>query len=89
MKTWNLFITAAVFAASAPLATLAAPAASADQPAASASGTTPATKDAHALLNQRMRECKAMTGDEKKACQKDAKSVSKAKARSETSKSGK
>jgi hypothetical protein len=89
MKTWTLSIAAAALAAIAPLGALAAPAATADSSAAVASGTAPATKDARALLNQRMRECKAMTGDEKKACQKDAKSVSKAKARSETGGAGK
>ena len=51
---------------------------------APASAAATSTKDSRALLNQRMRKCKAMSGDEKTACEKDAHSAAAAEAHKET-----
>ena len=83
MKTLTLSIAAGVLAA----VTLSAPAAP-SSPGTSASAAT-STKDSRALLNQRMRKCKVMTGDEKTACQKDAHADAKAEAHKQTNGAGK
>jgi len=49
---------------------------------AAASGAQPAIRDrpAASLEQQRLRKCKAMTGDEKAACERDARTVADQKA---------
>ena len=59
----------------------AAPAYAASAPASAAATST---KDSRALLNDRMRKCKVMSGDEKTACEKDAHSVAAGEAHKET-----
>jgi hypothetical protein len=81
----------AAVAASPPAqdrASAAGQAASASQ-SAGGSATPSGSKSSRALLNQRMRKCKEMTGDEKTACERDAHSVSAAKARHESGATGK
>ena len=58
----------------------AAPASSASRPAGAAAKST---RDSRALLNQRLRKCKVMSGDEKAACEKDAHSAAAGKAHKE------
>ena len=68
MKTVTLSIAAGMLAATTTMVLTAAPWAATTLPGASASAAT-STTDSRALLIQRMRKCKAMTGDEKNACQ--------------------
>jgi len=67
----TLWVAAGVVLAAASLNSTAAPSNAGPAPAASASTAT-ATQDSRARLNERMARCKAMHGDEKTACQKDA-----------------
>ena len=73
MKTLILLSTASILAFSS------ANVPAADSPAHAASAATAGTTagahaktDAMSVKNDRLRKCKAMQGDEKKACQKDA-----------------
>ncbi len=59
----------------------AAPANAASAPASAAATST---KDSRALMDDLMRKCKAMNGDEKAACEKDARSAAAAEAHKES-----
>jgi hypothetical protein len=52
--------------------------------ASAASSAATSTKDSRALLNERLRKCKVMSGDEKTACEKDAHSAAAGEARKES-----
>lgn len=75
MKTWSLFAVGAIATISSATVLAASPpaeAGNAPAPAASAAPAPSALKDARSLKNDRLRKCKYMEGDEKKACQRNA-----------------
>jgi hypothetical protein len=88
MKAFPFPIAAGLLAAATVMTATAGPLNAAASQSAS-SPATASTKDSRALLNQRLRKCKAMSGDEKKACEKDAHSAAETKAHKEASTSGK
>jgi hypothetical protein len=73
MKIWSGLGVAAIAALSSAGAVATSPQTGATGAQASAAAPAPgALQDARSLRSDRLRKCKEMEGDEKKACQKDA-----------------